>query len=124
MRRIVSLCAALAVACGVLAASQAAPAKVPLEIWGLEAGDELTIDGVAVNVRGGGAARAFTGDPDATSAPAMEEVSVGRHELAVRRAGCVARTFAVTVETASKRAVVIEPPAKERCTIPFAPPRR
>lgn len=124
MKWLASSGAGLVVACGLIAISNAGPPKVPLEVWGLEAGDELTIDGAAVNVRGGGAARTFTGDPDATNAPALEEVTVGRHELTVRRSGCAPRTFTVVVETSSKRAVVIDPQPPERCSIPFAPARR
>lgn len=106
------------------AASQAAPTKVPLEIWGLEAGDEVTIDGTAVNVRSGGAPRPFVGDPAAANAPVLHELSPGRHELAVRRGGCAPRTFTVNLETPSKRAIVLEPEDPDRCALPLAPARR
>lgn len=105
-------------------ASQAAPTKVPLEIWGLESGDEVTLDGAPVNVRSGGAPRVFAGDPDATNAPLLHEVALGKHEITVRRASCAPRTFTVTIETTSKRAIVLEPQDPERCALPLAPARR
>lgn len=121
-RASVAACAAMA---AVLAAvSQAAPTKVALEIWGLEAGDEVTIDGAPVNVRSGGAPRTFAGDPDATNAPVLHELAPGKHELSVRRGGCAPRTFAVSLDTASKRAIVFEPEDPERCALPLAPARR
>ena len=118
----IAVIAALAAALGAL--SHAAPSKVPLELWGLDAGDEVTIDGVSVNVRAGGAPRAFVGDPDATNAPVLHEVTVGKHEIVVRRAGCAPRGFSVSIESASKRAIVLEPVDAERCALPTAPARR
>jgi hypothetical protein len=127
--RTAALVAALTVfgAGGFVALLQAAPMSpnsVPLEVWGLEAGDEVTIDGVAVTVRSGGAPRSFVGDPDATNAPVLHEVSAGKHEIAVRRAGCAPRTVTVLVESASKRAIVLEPEDPDRCALPLAPARR
>ena len=104
--------------------SQAAPTKVALEIWGLEAGDEVSIDGAPVNVRSGGAPRTFVGDPAAANAPVLHELSPGKHELAIRRGGCAPRGFTVNLETASKRAIVLEPEDPERCALPLAPARR
>lgn len=121
MKRIAIIAALLG---STLAIATAAPNRVPLEIWGAAAGDEITIDGVAVNVRTGGAARLFTGDPDATNAPVLHEVTSGRHEVVVKRQGCAPRAFTVTIEGAAKRAVVLEPIDAARCAIPFAPPRR
>ena len=115
---------ALAVLTGALAVASAAPPRVPIEIWGAAAGDEITIDGAAVNVRAGGAPRVFTGDPDATNAPVLHEVAAGKHEIVVKRAGCAARTFALTIEGTTKRSIVLEPMDPARCAIPFAPPRR
>lgn len=107
-----------------VAAANAAPPKVPVEIWGLEAGDEVTIDGVAVNVRSGGAPRVFAGDPDATNAPVLHELPGGRHEVTVRRGACAPRTFTLTLESGSKRAIVFEPEDPDRCALPLAPARR
>lgn len=114
----------VAVFAGALAVASAAPPRTPLEIWGVAAGDELTLDGAPVNVRTGGAPRVFTGDPDATNAPVLREVSPGKHELVLKRQGCAPRTFSITVEGSTKRAVVLDPSTTSRCAIPFAPPRR
>lgn len=95
----------------------------PLEIWGLEAGDEATIDGVALNVRSGGAPRFFAGDPDATNAPVLHEVSPGKHELAIKRPSCAPRVFSLSLEGSTKRALVLEKIDAARCAIPFAPKR-
>lgn len=94
----------------------------PVEIWGLDAGDELTIDGANINVRSGGAPRIFSGDPDATNAPVLHEIAIGKHDLVVRRSSCVPRAFTVTLG-GLKRAVVLEKLDAARCTIPFAPKR-
>jgi hypothetical protein len=107
-----------------LAIATAAPNRVPLEVWGASAGDEITIDGAKVNVRTGGAARVFTGDPDATNAPVLHEVSTGRHEVVVKRQGCAPRAFTISIEGAAKRSIVLEAIDAARCAIPFAPPRR
>jgi len=106
------------------ALSSAAQTKVPIEIWGVESGDEVSIDGAPVTVRSGGSPRVFAGDPDATNAPVLHEVSVGKHEITVRRASCAPRTFVVSLESGSKRAIVLEPEDPERCALPFAPARR
>jgi hypothetical protein len=95
----------------------------PLEIWGLEAGDQATIDGASVNVRSGGAPRLFGGDPDATNAPVLHELAAGKHEIAIRRSSCAPRVFTVALEGATKRAIVLEKQDAARCAIPFAPKR-
>jgi hypothetical protein len=118
------LALAVAATATVVTASHAAPTKVPLEMWGLEANDEVSIDGASVNVRSGGAARTFAGDPDATNAPVLHELTPGRHEITVRRGGCAPRDFTVTLESGSKRAVIFEAEDLERCALPLAPPRR
>jgi hypothetical protein len=115
---------ALTVLGSTIAIASAAPTRVPLEIWGAAAGDEITIDGVAVNVRGGGAPRLFTGDPDAANAPVLHEVNAGKHEIAVKRQGCATRTFTIAIEGTTKRSIVLEPLDAARCAIPFAPARR
>ncbi len=114
----------LALVFGTFAAANATPTRVPLEIWGVAAGDELTIDGAAVNVHTGGAARVFTGDPDATNAPVLHEVSAGKHEIVVKRQGCASRSFTIAIEGTTKRTLVLEPLDAARCAVPFAPPRR
>ena len=106
------------------ALAHAAQSKVVLEIWGLEAGDALSLDGAALNVRSGGAARVFVGDPEATNAPVLHEVATGKREIVVQRAGCAPRAFAVSIESPSKRAIVLEREDPERCALPFAPARR
>ena len=107
-----------------VAASRAASPSVPLELWGLEAGDEVTVDGEPVTVRSGGASRAFVGDPEATNAPALKELSPGQHVVVVRRGACAPRTFAVVLEGVTRRAIVFEPEDPERCALPSPPPRR
>ncbi len=115
---------ALALLGSTFAVASAAPTRVPLEIWGATAGDEITIDGAAVNVRASGAPRVFGGDPDATNAPVLHEVGTGKHEIAVKRQNCATRTFTITIEGSTKRSIVLEPLDAARCAIPFAPPRR
>jgi hypothetical protein len=97
-------------------------ASRPLEIWGLEAGDEVSIDGANINVRSGGAPRLFNGDPDATNAPVLYEAAMGKHEINVRRASCAPRSFTITLG-GTKRAIVLEKSDPARCGIPFAPKR-
>lgn len=103
--------------------ASAAPSKAQLEIWGVDATDELSIDGAKQSPKGGGA-RVFTGDPTATNAPVLLEVGNGKHEIVVRRAECAPRTFVVSVEGSTKRAIVFEKEDAERCAIPLLPPRR
>ncbi len=95
----------------------------PLEIWGLDAGDQATIDGLAVNVRSGGAPRLFAGDPDATNAPVLHELAAGKHELVIRRQSCAPRVFSLALDGTTKRALVLEKQDPARCAIPFAPKR-
>lgn len=120
MKRIAIIAAVVAP----FALASAATPRVPLEIWGASAGDEITIDGAAVNVRSGGAPRLFVGDPDATNAPVLHEVTPGKHEIVVTQKGCAPRSFSISVEGSTKRAIVLEPLDAARCAIPFAPPRR
>jgi len=103
--------------------ASAAPAKVPLEIWGLEAADEVAIDGVAHAPKSGGT-RVFAGDPTATNAPVIVELGNGKHEIVLRRSECAPRTFTVSLEGGTKRAIVLEKETVERCAIPLLPARR
>jgi hypothetical protein len=105
------------------ATANAAPSKVQLEIWGVESTDEVSIDGAAQTPKGGGG-RVFSGDPNATNAPVLVEVTSGKHEIVVRRGECAPRTFVVNVEGSSKRAIVFEREDAERCAIPLLPARR
>ena len=97
----------------------------PLEIWGLEPGDEVAIDGASVSVRSGGAPRIFSGDPDATNAPVVHELAMGKHELAIRGSRCAPRVFSIALATdpRTKRAIVLERIDAAHCAIPFAPRR-
>jgi hypothetical protein len=103
--------------------ASAAPSKVQLEIWGVEATDEVSVDGAAQTPKGGGP-RLFAGDPTATNAPVFLEVGNGKHEIVVRRAECAPRTFVVSVEGSTKRAIVMEKEDEARCAIPLLPARR
>lgn len=100
-------------------------ASRPIEIWGLEASDEVAIDGAPVNVRSGGAARIFSGDPDATNAPVLHEAPLGKHEIIIRGSRCAPRAFSIVLapETRTKRAIVLERTDAARCAVPFAPKR-
>jgi hypothetical protein len=109
---------------GMFAIASAAPTRVSLEIWGASSGDAITIDGAAVNVRAGGAPRVFAGDPDATNAPVLHEVAIGKHDIVVKRKGCADRVFTIHVEGTTKRSIVLESVDPARCAVPFAPPRR
>lgn len=104
-----------------LSIAGAAPGRAIVEIWGVEPGDEVAIDGAPVTVKGG--ARAFSGDPTATSAPVVQEIAAGRHEIVVRMPGCASRTFAVDLSR-GKRVVILERGERTRCAIPLAPPAR
>jgi len=112
------------VALSLFAPASAAPTRVSFEIWGVGGDDTITIDGAAVNVRAGGAPRVFQGDPDATNAPVLHELAPGKHEIVLKHVGCAPRTFTVSLEGSTKRALVLEPMDAARCAVPFAPPRR
>ncbi|MGZ3422578.1 MAG: hypothetical protein ACXWUG_17670 [Polyangiales bacterium] len=120
MKRILALPALLV---ALTAVASAAPSKVQLEIWGVEATDEVSIDGAAQTPKGGGG-RIFLGDPTATNAPVLVEVTSGKHEITVRRGECAPRSFVVSVEGSTKRAIVFEKEDPERCAIPLLPARR
>lgn len=99
-----------------------APAKAPVEIWGVGSADHVEIDGAAVPVKAA-ATRAFAGDPTAMNAPILRELGEGRHEIVVEREGCEPRRFTIDVQGALKRSVVLVEPSADRCGIPLAPPR-
>lgn len=105
-----------------LSARAAAP-KVPLEIWGLEAGDEARVDDQPVTVRGG-APRPFLGDPSADDAPVLTEVAPGKREITLLRQGCAPETFSVVVEGSQKKAIVVAKTLVARCSLPEVPPRQ
>lgn len=105
-----------------LSARAAAP-KVPLEIWGLEAGDEARVDDQPMTVRGG-APRPFLGDPSADDAPVLTEVSPGKREITLLRQGCAPETFSVVVEGSQKKAIVVAKTLPLRCALPEVPPRQ
>jgi hypothetical protein len=103
--------------------ASAAPTKAQLEIWGVDADDEVSVDGNKQAPKGG-ATRIFAGDPTATNAPVLLEIGNGKHEIVVRRGECAPRTFVVSVEGSTKRAIVFEKEDAERCAIPLLPARR
>lgn len=126
MRRM-RLVAAVAIAVSLLATlapsgSRAAAPKVPLEIWGLEAGDEARIDDQPVTVRGG-APRPFLGDPAADDAPVLTEVAPGKREVTLLRQGCAPETFSVVVEGSQKKAIVVAKAQAAKCSLPEVPAR-
>lgn len=102
--------------------SRAAPPKVPLEIWGLEAGDEARIDDQPVTVRGG-PPRPFLGDPAADDAPVLTEVAPGKREITLLRQGCAPETFTVVVEGSQKKAIVVTKAQAAKCSLPEVPAR-
>lgn len=110
-------------ALAVIVPSRAAAPKVALEMWGLEAGDRVTLDGADLPVKGG-ATRIFLGDPTAANAPVLAEIAPGRHELAVLRDGCAPRTFSVDLQGQTKRSIVFEKADPAKCSIPTLPARR
>jgi hypothetical protein len=105
------------------APSTSSPPRPPLEIWGLGPDDQLEIDGASVPVKGGSTPRVFSGDPSAANAPILRELTLGKHEVVVRRPGCATRTFAVEMAGAHKRTIVFAPASPAHCGIP-APPAR
>lgn len=103
--------------------ARAALPKVPLEIWGLEAGDEARVDDQPMTVRGG-APRPFLGDPAADDAPVLTEVAPGKREITLLRQGCAPETFSVVVEGSQKKAIVVAKTLPLRCALPEVPPRQ
>jgi hypothetical protein len=114
---------ALAVFGGLLALhrASAAPTRAPLELWGVNAGDVVEIDGAATPIKSSGPPRAFTGDPLPGNAPFTQEVAPGKHAITVTRQGCAPLSFTVETQGAYKRSVVISLGA--HCGLPAPPPR-
>lgn len=114
---------AVALTAPIAASFAATPGKGTIEMWGLDAGDAVTIDGANVTVKSGGP-RVFAGEPEAIDAPVLAEVAAGKHEVVVRRGSCAPRAFSVVAEPNGRRVIVLEKEDPQRCAIPFAPPRR
>lgn len=106
----------------VAARTEASPVTAPVEIWGVGSADRVEIDGAAV-VPKAASARSFVGDPMAMNAPILRELVEGKHVIVVDREGCEPRRFAIDVQGALKRSIVLAEPNPERCQIPLAPPR-
>lgn len=97
--------------------------RPPLEIWGVGAGDEVTLDGVSASPKSTAAPRPFLGDPLVGNAPVTRELPAGAHSVTVRLAGCAERTFPVELRAASKRSIVMLPPVASHCQLPPPPPK-
>ncbi len=113
---------ALAIASPIAVALAAPQGKSTIELWGVEPGDAVTIDGAPVTVKSG--ARVFAGEPEAIDAPVLTEIMPGKHEIVVRRGACAPRAFSIVAEPNGRRVIVLEKEDPARCAIPFAPPRR